>query len=197
MHKYSLTVITFAIACLFNIGCYYSEADEYIQDHTEYDWYDDTPDGFVIDFLMQESDDVSKSAVSSKDLLLVNSTIYNYTGKQYDDLKSVTMWVASSMDSWNAFNSISPDGSSSYDDTMLVFYDNSTLDAFVLAMNPDLWLHGSKADILYFYVHEFVHFISSRENNGDSDNGHVREEYWGEGGLYEQLLAAVEKAFAN
>lgn len=195
MKKYSLTIIAAVVACLCNIGCYYSEADEYVQDHTEHDWYDNTSDGFVVDFLMEESDDVGKSAVSSQNLLLVNRVIYEYTGSQYNTLKSITMWIPSSMKSWNTFNEISPDGSASYDDTMFVFYDNSGLDSFVLAINPDLWLHGSRTDILYFYVHELTHYISSQENSGDSDHNHLYGEYWDDGGLYDQLLDAVEEAF--
>ena len=196
MKKFNLIILAAIAACFCNIGCYYSPADEYVQDHTEYDWYDDTPDGFVIDFLMEESDDVGKSAISSKNLLLVNSVVYESTGKKHDELKSVTVWVAASLDSWNAFNRISPDGSETYDNTMAVFYDNSTLDDFVLAINPELWLHMSKEDIVRFYVHELTHFISLKET-GDSDHGHVQDKYWGEGGLEEQLVSAALEALAS
>jgi hypothetical protein len=191
MRNYSLVLLITVLCCLHS-ACYYSEADSYIQDHTEYDWYDDTPEGFVVDFLMERSADVGKTAVSSKTFLRVNSTVYEYTGNKYDDLKSVTMWVSASRDSWNAFNEISPDGSPNYDNTMAVFYDNSSLDTFVLAMNWRLWLEGSQNDILYFYVHELIHFISSQENAGDSDYNHAREEYWGPDGLFEQLLYTLE-----
>jgi len=196
MKKFNLTILAAIAAFLCNIGCYYSEADAYIQDHTEYDWYDDTPDGFVIDFLMEESDDVGKSAISSKNLLLVNSVVYESTGRQHDELKSVTVWVAASLDSWDSFNRISPDGSETYANTMAVFYDNSTLDDFVLAINPELWLHMSKEDIVRFYVHELTHFIASREV-GDSDHSHARSEYWGADGLEERLVAAALKALTS
>jgi hypothetical protein len=190
MKKYSSIIIVFGLACLCNLGCY-SAADEYIIDHTEHDWYDDTPDGFVIDFLMEEADDVSKCAVSSQDLLKINKIVYEYTGNRYDDLKSITLWVSASERSWDAFNNISPDGSSSYADTAFVFYDNSTLDAFVLAVNWDVWINGSWHDIVHYYVHELVHFVSSQEQNGDSDHGHRFEEYWGKNGLLDQLLDAI------
>jgi predicted SprT family Zn-dependent metalloprotease len=102
------------------------------------------------------------------------------------------MWVAASRDSWNAFNEISPDGSLNYDDTMALTYDNSTIDSFIIAINCKLWLEGSRDQIIYFYVHELIHYIASQEQNGDSDHNHLREKYWGAKGLFEQLLNALQ-----
>lgn len=171
------------------MGCVYSPADEYVTDHTEYDWYDDNDSGFVIDLLMEESDDYKKGVVDSKILLATQMVVYKETGNQYNDLKNVTVWVAHSTDSWNAFNAISPDGSASYENTMCVYFESYDLDNFVIAISPIAWLELDRKTFLQFFIHELVHYISAQEHDGNSDHNHEFEEYWGKDGLLERLLS--------
>jgi hypothetical protein len=176
------------LVCLTAMGCMYSPADEYVTDHTEYDWYDNNDSGFVIDLLMEESDDYALGVIDSKMLLTAQMVVYKEADSQYDSLKSVTAWVAHSMDSWNAFNGISPDGSESYEDTMCIYFESYDIDDFVVAISPRAWQELDRKTFLQFFLHELVHYISAQEHDGDSDHNHTREEYWGKGGLLERLL---------
>lgn len=192
MKNLNLLIVIWIISILFS-ACYYSPADEYIQDHTEYDWYTDNTEGFVIDFLMEKSANVSRVAVAPQTLLKVNSVVYYYTKEQHTALKSITMWVSASASSWDAFNNISPDGSLSYADTAMLTYDESALDSFIIAVNYKVWNESGAPEFLHYYIHELVHYIAGQERNGDTDHNHQKAEYWGENGLFTRLVQQVEK----
>lgn len=181
------------IAFLIATGCAYSPADEYVIDHTEHDWYDDNSSGFVIDFLMEKSDDRKIGIVDSQEMLSATMAVYEESGSRYDALQTVTVWIAHSIESWNAFNSISPDESESYEDTACLFFESYDIDDFVVAINPLVWTGTvvDKKGFLRHFIHELIHYVSSQENGGDSDHNHKREKYWGKNGLLELALNRV------
>jgi len=181
------------IAIPITTGCVYSPADEYVLDHTAHDWYNDNDSGFVIDLLVEKNSDSKIGVVNSTEMLEATMAVYIESGSQYDALRTVTVWIAHSIESWNAFNSISPDESESYEDTACVFFESFDIDDFVVAINPLVWTGAvvDKKGFLRHFIHELIHYVSSQENRGDSDHNHKKEKYWGKNGLLEITLNRV------
>lgn len=156
------------------IGCD-CPVDSLILEHTEKEIQVDRAD-YMLLVLFEDSGDVSKSSFTLDDILDLQQLMYQHTLRE--EYKSLTVWVAHDMQTWDSVMDLDPHKTPSTN-IFGAFTVYTSLDSFVVLISPVRWCCADRQTLARLFLHEMIHWIES---------SHENLAYYGDNGLIQEIL---------